>query len=185
MFSGTSLKTPPSMPATWYGEWGCASMFRNCRQLTSAPKLSTVQDNLQDRKFNQMFDRCSSLVDVPDLSAAGGDYAFVSMFHNCTSLVKAPEISSTSGGHVCEYMFDGCTSLTTPPSILPAEHPSWYAYRYMFQNCTSLSAAPELPSSDTGQEQLYRGMFKNCKSLTKSPLLHYDGRTMYFGDGLY
>ena len=185
MFVGTNLKTPPSMPATWYGEYGCAFMFKNCRQLTSAPELATVSDNLQYMKFNQMFYGCSSLVDVPDLSAAGGDYAFTSMFQNCTSLVNAPEISYMTGGHVCENMFAGCSSLTTPPSILPEEHPSWYAYRYMFSNCTSLSAAPELPSSDTGTEQMYRGMFLNCKSLTKSPLLHYGGGEYYFGDGLY
>lgn len=89
------------------------SLFKNCTQLTSAPKLPLTGVSIRGYK---------------------------EMFYNCTSLTTAPELPATTLSESCyESMFVNCTSLTTAP-VLPATKLVRYCYRQMFNGCSSLNS---------------------------------------------
>lgn len=85
LFSGTTLTTPPELPATTL-DYGCyAMMFQWCTVLTQAPVL-------------------------PATTLAG--FCYYCMFQNCTSLTQAPELPAYDLVDSCyAYMFQGCSSL--------------------------------------------------------------------------
>ena len=151
------------------------SMFQNCYELVSAPKLPATE--LVGDCYSYMFQNCYELVSVYDLPATiitynGWDGSYYKMFENCTSLVNAPNISLINFGNsdnVCGYMFAGCTSLVNAPQ-LPAMILANSCYSSMFKDCTSLVNAPELPAT-TLAGSCYFQMFFNCTSLVNAPQL--------------
>ena len=99
-----------------------------------------------------------------------GRYGCDDMFEHCTSLVNVPDLSATSLSYGCYYsMFEGCSSLQTAPR-LPATNLADYCYQYMFQDCSALVNAPDLPAHEL-KEGCYRSMFRNCINLVKAPTL--------------
>ena len=162
-------------------------MFYGNNNLTDSSSLVLPWTELAQSCYRDMFNGCTSLVNVPQLFATTLEsYCYENMFKGCTSLVNAPELPSTALGYRCYLgMFEGCTSLTTAPQ-LPSTTLKRWCYRSMFLGCTSLTTAPELPST-TLAENCYEGMFANCTSLTTAPellattLKKYSYFSMFYG----
>ena len=167
-------------------------LFQECTQLTSAPRLPSLQ--LAPQCYLRMFIGCTSLTQAPDLPATTlTPLCYYSMFQQCTSLTTlpelpamvmadrcynfmfagckfntAPELPATVLANGCyNGMFYGCTSLFTAPE-LPATVMADGCYQQMFAQCSSLTEAPGLPAMELAQT-CYAGMFRNCTSLTTAP----------------
>ena len=85
LFRGSSIITPPTLPAITLAQSCYSNMFYNCTSLTTAPTL-------------------------PATTLAS--YCYYSMFYRCTSLVTAPTLPATTLESNCySYMFGNCTSL--------------------------------------------------------------------------
>ena len=145
-------------------------LFKNCTQLTSAPKLPAT--DLADNCYFMMFGGCTSLATAPELPATTlANYCYDSMFRGCTSLATAPELPATKLAYGCYYlMFSDCSALTTAPEELPATELANACYRNMFSGCTSLTSAPQLPAT-TLAYNCYMNMFDGCTSLASAPEL--------------
>ena len=171
-------------------------LFKNCTQLTSAPKLPAT--DLADNCYFMMFGGCTSLATAPELPAtklAYGCYylmfsdcsalttapeelpakelansCYNGMFCRCTSLTSAPQLPATTLAYNCYMnMFDGCTSLASAPE-LPATTLAYYCYYMMFRGCTELTKAPELPAQ-TLDTQCYDHIFEGCKKISEIKML--------------
>ena len=145
-------------------------LFKNCTQLTSAPKLPAT--DLADNCYFMMFGGCTSLATAPELPATDlADRCYANMFEGCKSLTKAPELPATKLAYGCYYlMFSDCSALTTAPEELPATELANACYINMFSGCTSLTSAPQLPAT-TLAYNCYMNMFDGCTSLASAPEL--------------
>ena len=150
-------------------DYAFKSMFNRCTSLVQAPELPAT--NLATYCYGYMFYGCTSLVQAPELPATTlATNCYTCMFNSCTSLVQAPELPATTLATYCYYyMFNGCTSLVQAPE-LPATNLATYCYGYMFRNCTSLTQAPSLPATALAHN-CYAFMFYGCTSLVQAPSL--------------
>ena len=88
------------------------------------------------------------------------------MFDKCSSLVEFPDLPVTTLADDCyNFMFRYCSGLAKAPA-LPATELSAHCYDGMFLGCSSLTEGPELPAT-TLVDGCYTGMFYKCTSLTK------------------
>ena len=145
-------------------------LFKNCTQLTSAPKLPAT--DLADNCYFMMFGGCTSLATAPELPATDlADGCYANMFEGCKSLTKAPELPATKLAYGCYYfMFSDCSALTTAPEELPAKELANSCYNGMFCGCTSLTSAPQLPATELANSCYWR-MFDGCTLLASPPEL--------------
>ena len=145
-------------------------LFKNCTQLTSAPKLPAT--DLADNCYFRMFGGCTSLATAPELPATDlADGCYANMFKDCKSLTKAPELPATKLASGCYYfMFSDCSALTTAPEELPAKELANACYNGMFCRCTSLTSAPQLPATELANSCYWR-MFDGCTLLASPPEL--------------
>ena len=145
-------------------------LFKNCPQLTSAPKLPAT--DLADNCYFMMFGGCTSLATAPELPATDlADGCYANMFEGCKSLTKAPELPATKLAYGCYYfMFSDCSALTTAPEELPAKELANSCYNGMFCGCTSLTSAPQLPATELANSCYWR-MFDGCTLLASPPEL--------------
>ena len=145
-------------------------LFKNCTQLTSAPKLPAT--DLADNCYFRMFGGCTSLATAPELPATDlADGCYANMFEGCKSLTKAPELPATKLASGCYYfMFSDCSALTTAPEELPAKELANSCYYGMFCGCTSLTSAPQLPATELAN-RCYERMFYDCTLLASPPEL--------------
>ena len=145
-------------------------LFKNCTQLTSAPKLPAT--DLADNCYFMMFGGCTSLATAPELPATDlADRCYANMFDGCKSLTKAPELPATKLAYGCYYfMFSDCSALTTAPEELPAKELANSCYTGMFCRCTSLTSAPQLPATKLAN-RCYERMFDGCTLLASPPEL--------------
>ena len=145
-------------------------LFKNCTQLTSAPKLPAT--DLADNCYFMMFGGCTSLATAPELPATDlADGCYANMFDGCKSLTKAPELPATKLAYGCYYfMFSDCSALTTAPEELPAKELANSCYTGMFCRCTSLTSAPQLPATELANSCYWR-MFDGCTLLASPPEL--------------
>ena len=145
-------------------------LFKNCPQLTSAPKLPAT--DLADNCYFMMFGGCTSLATAPELPATDlADRCYANMFDGCKSLTKAPELPATKLAYGCYYfMFSDCSALTTAPEELPAKELANSCYNGMFCGCTSLTSAPQLPATELANSCYWR-MFDGCTLLASPPEL--------------
>ena len=145
-------------------------LFKNCTQLTSAPKLPAT--DLADNCYFMMFGGCTSLATAPELPATDlADGCYANMFEGCKSLTKAPELPATKLAYGCYYfMFSDCSALTTAPEELPAKELANSCYNGMFCRCTSLTSAPQLPATELANSCYWR-MFDGCTLLASPPEL--------------
>lgn len=160
-----------------------ANLFKDCKLLTRAPKLSptklaelyipSISDSDRSLRgcYESMFSGCSSLVTAPELPAfVLTKRCYYGLFFGCSSLVAAPELPATTLAEGCyAHMFNGCSLLTSAPE-LPVTTLAEDCYRAMFCYCSSLVAAPKLPAT-TLAVGCYQDMFGDCSLLTSVPEL--------------
>lgn len=151
------------------GLYGYFHMFENCKSLTKAPALATM--NLASGVYMNMFKGCSALLSPPELPATTiAKSCYEAMFEECVNLRYAPELPALTAEQSCyAQMFKGCTSLTTPPA-LPAQTLDTACYNNMFRECIALTSAPVL-SATTLASSCYSYMFYGCTSLQTPPAL--------------
>lgn len=151
------------------------SLFENCDGLKDASKLILPFDTLSPDAYGYMFDKCSTLIAVPELPAtnlASGCYTH--MFSRCYSLEVAQEIlpSKTLAPSSYHSMYWGCDSLIKTPKIL-ATTVDESSCESMFADCENLTTSCEL-LAPTLAPLSYFGMFFKCRSLNTITMLATD-----------
>ena len=169
-----AMTTVPEILATDIYDYGCVSMFWECRSIVDASNMTLAYTGGNHHQYETMFANCSSLVTAPTILLTDcGEYSCAEMFENCTSLVNVPELlfeNVQEGG--CMYMFRGCTSLVDAP-IPPASETSYKSYEGMFKECSSLVNVPDLEATYV-DERAYAEMFMGCTSLVRTPRLGFE-----------
>ena len=166
----TQLTSAPKLPATDLADRCYANMFDGCKSLTKAPELPATK--LADGCYYFMFSDCSALTTAPEELPAKelANSCYTGMFCRCTSLTSAPQLPATELANSCYWrMFDGCTLLASPPE-LPATTLANFCYNMMFRDCTSLTKAPELPAQ-TLDMKCYKHIFEGCKKISEIKML--------------
>lgn len=127
----------------------------------------------KEEAFRSMFFNNGGLISAENLILPATTLewgCYFQMFQRCSSLINPPELPATTLAESCYFsMFDYCTSLTTAPE-LPATTLATECYRLMFQACTSLTTAPELPAR-TLVNGCYDMMLNYCLSLNYIKML--------------
>ena len=136
----------------------CATLFGNttkgCAALQSVKGTewtSLVTD------FSNMFQNCSSLVDVSTLNTFTGT-SFSNMFDTCTSLENVPFLN-TSKATIITSMFNTCYALRIIPSF---DFSNVTTSSNVFYSCYSLKSVPPL---NLGKSSTLSGLFSGCRSL--------------------
>ena len=166
----TQLTSAPKLPATDLADGCYANMFDGCKSLTKAPELPATK--LAYGCYYFMFSDCSALTTAPEELPAKelANSCYTGMFCRCTSLTSAPQLPATELANSCYWrMFDGCTLLASPPE-LPATTLAYSCYYMMFRDCTSLTKAPELPAQ-TLDMKCYKHIFEGCKKISEIKML--------------
>jgi len=108
-------------------------------------------DNITD--MSNMFDGCSSLLSLPDISKwnANNVTNMSYMFCRCSSLSSLPDISNLYTDNVTNmsYMFCGCKSLLSLPDISKWNTNNVTNMCSMFHYCYLLSSLPDISKWDT------------------------------------
>ena len=178
----TQLTSAPKLPATDLADNCYANMFEGCKSLTKAPELPATK--LAYGCYYFMFSDCSALTTAPkELPAKElANSCYTGMFCRCTSLTSAPQLPATELANGCyERMFDGCTLLASPPE-LPATTLASSCYHMMFRGCTELTKAPELPAQ-TLESNCYYHIFEGCKKISEIKMLATSYLTTDYMDG--
>ena len=173
LFKGcTKLNRLPDMPnLTKLERNACLDMFYGCTSLVDLSDAVLTATTIGEESYKNMFKNCTNLTKAPRILANSftGMRSCVGMFEDCTSLIQAPELPSMSLGTGCyQGMFRRCTSLTQAPE-LPATSMKNSCYSEMFRGCTSLEAIPTLPATSMAVS-CYAGMFRECTSITTAYL---------------
>jgi hypothetical protein len=126
-------------------------MFSNCTSLVHPPTVTFTQGR-GGGTFHRMFQYCSALTEVMDLSNLTATWdegytPFESTYSNCTSLTDIdgaiPIAASPEGGFALQSTFFGCSGITAVPSdwfgdYRPVRADSAFAY------CSSLAYVRDL-----------------------------------------
>ena len=160
-------------------------LFYNQQTIINADRLIISFYALGEKSLEQMFEKCSSLINAPSLLFMMVNYrSLYRMFANCTSLVNASKIKleaiGSSGTAAFSYMFSNCTSLVNAPFRIRI--PSGYIgsmCNSMFYYCTSLVDAPEIISNtalstSSDYSKTFNYMFYGCTSLVNVPDLNFE-----------
>ena len=105
---------------------GCYhSMFMDCTNLTTAPKLPAT--TLATSCYECMFLGCTSLTTAPKLPATTlATSCYVTMFMGCSSLTNAyVKAAFTADDEECAYMFDECTATGATLHTTSGSMDSW------------------------------------------------------------
>lgn len=129
------------LAALTIGTWQFWSTFEGT-SISEVPRIFNAT-NAPQRAFTNMFASCQNLVSVPldyfkNLTSFGND-CMGGMFQKCSSLVQAPNLPESSTVYMFGNMFQDCTSLTKAPDLTAQIIPKNWAYREMFKGCTSLN----------------------------------------------
>lgn len=128
--------------------------------------------NLSPYCYQNMFEGCKNLVEVPELPAETlQDYCYSYMFSGCTKLTKTGQTSwSNTANGCCECMFMGCTGLTEISTLIFSDNVNLTSECYwgMFSNCTNISSVTihkkVLPDS---AGNCFGRLFAGCSKLSK------------------
>ena len=109
------------------------TVTQNLNSITGLENLDTSNVTT----FSSMFERCTSLTNVPQLNTSKAKYGYMSsMFKGCTSLKTIPLLDFSNCDSLY-HLFDGCTALESVPAI----NVSKCAYLVdCFKGCTSLKS---------------------------------------------
>lgn len=108
----TSLRRPPSLPATTLAPSCYKAMFYGCESLISAPVLPALE--LATECYMQMFYGCMNMRSIPQLPATTlAPSCYKAMFYGCTRLSSAPHLPAITLSCGCYVeMFYGCTNIS-------------------------------------------------------------------------
>ena len=131
------------------------SMFENCHNLQSVPKIT----NIRPSKLDYLFRYCTNLRNLPEDMEDWFDWSYLD------------SATSTSAGSAI-YMFTGCNSLRSiPMGFLKHQNPkaknNYSYYYYGFKDCYVLDELIGLPVPYTGAwtSNAFNSCFQNCHRL--------------------
>ena len=150
------LQVVPSLDFT--GRTSAYSLFQSCSSLKFVGNLTGTESVTN---MYSMFNGCSSLTSVPQLDTRNVQQMSY-MFLNCSSLTSVPQMVTSSVTDM-RYMFNGCSSLTSVPQM---DTKNVTNMGDMFYGCSSLTSVPQMDTSSV--TSMYE-MFSGCSSLTSVP----------------
>ena len=140
------------------------SLFRECKDLVTPPKLPEVADGgLAQCAYQRMFSGTGIRVapQIPVVKIKNPEYPDLEFETvNGTSL---DSIAACFG-----WMFEDCFNLEIPPSSLSLGAACYDICYHMFYNCVKLKRTPEMTIPLTVYQTAFYGMFEGCTSLTDS-----------------
>ena len=159
---------------------GLNSAFRECRELTYAPKLPNGYSKVMDGCFFN----CYALETI-DVSNLGKVTNVASVFRGCEKVTKIIGIETfvTDGTTHINTMFNDCRKLTSidtsgwdTSKVKFFGTPSSWSYGGMFENCESLTEIKGLDkwNFSSATDKNFGRIFKGCKSLTTIDLRSWD-----------
>lgn len=170
----TALTKPPVLPATTLSVACYNSMFKGCTAVTTAPQLPATV--IANEAYREMFKGCTALINGDILNhnvTTVGEYGCANMFERCTSLTELPVLSATTLSKWSYMeMFKNCTSINTIPE-LPATTLPIRCYSEMFSGCTKIIWGPfgtewKVEGTDAGLAT--QNMFENCTILDNADM---------------
>lgn len=165
----SSLEEMPLISAKTVEGYGMTGMFAGCSKLSKVTDLK-IENFIGIANCNSMFKDCINLETAPKLPAMKVTWnCYLSMFKGCTSLKKAPDLPATELGTNCyQEMFWNCENLEEGPEVLPALTASMESYQQMFWGCKNLKKAPII-KAETMSKSSCQNMFRDCSSLINVP----------------
>ena len=136
--------------------------FKNCPLLSDVGDL--VTDNCQD--FTSMFEGCTSLKYVPNISSTEKAESMEAMLKDCTSIKVIPEFNYSNVKNL-NSLFENCKHILTIPSL---NAPLAITAKKICKDCAALTGTNDfkLPTNKTFEEA-----FKNCSVLENIPKIDY------------
>ena len=132
--------------------------FENWKKLQVVPSL----DFTGRTSISRLFNGCSSLKYVGNITGTERVTNTYKMFGDCSSLTSVPQMVTSSVTSM-ESMFWGCSSLTSVPQMVTSSVANMYG---LFYECSSLTSVPQM---DTRNVQNMAYMLSGCSSLTSVP----------------
>lgn len=179
MFYGcSSLATAPNLNTSNGVDF--RGMFYGCSSLTTVPEL-IIQD---DADTSHMFAGCRSLVEIPKLCTSKPrtfNCHTQGMFEGCTGLTEVSNITVATGDGAC--MFKDCTGLTKISNIkISATGSLNGTFVEMFSGCTNLEEVSDFTAVDAflgdgGSASSDNSIFKGCTNLKKVSNFIMKGRS--------
>lgn len=140
------------------------SLFRECKDLVTPPKLPEVADGgLAQCAYQRMFSGTGIRV-APQIPAVrikdldDPDLEFETVNGSSLDYIAA----------CFQSMFEDCFNLEIPPSSLSLGAASYDVCSHMFYNCEKLKKTPEMTIPWTVYPTAFQSMFEGCTSLTDS-----------------
>lgn len=134
------------------------SLFSGCSLLTSV----CVFDTRAVRNARYLFNRCSSLLEAPQLPL-GYALEVDSMFYGCSSLASIPVLDLSSAASLLNFARN-CSSLRSFPALSTGNVTNMNG---MLAGCTSLT---EVPMLDTHNVTNMGSLCADCSSLRSFPV---------------
>ncbi|MBO7329257.1 MAG: hypothetical protein J6W00_10865 [Lentisphaeria bacterium] len=170
LFQGNNaLVSPPAIPASKVGSFGCNMMFADCPFLLYAPELPATE--VMDFGYHQMFindirmNRLPSVLPAPNLTYG----CYKGMFNHCESAEKPPYLLAVAfAEECCSYMFKSCYKLKYCPDIY-AESMAIRSCFYMFQRCISIRNIAKMSVKNLA-DYCFAYMYQYCDELIYADL---------------
>ena len=146
-------------------------LFKDIPYLIQISDISKWKPSYADSMFNG----CSSLKYIPDISNWNTDNLFTihSMFYNCKKIISLPDISKWKfrKNFYLEFrrLFFGCSSLRSIPDISNWNTEMTDSFSGVFSGCSSLNSLPDISKWKTRLIYDLSSMFENCSSLLSLP----------------
>ena len=147
------------------------------RTLLDYKNYTTVSTT--NARFTSLFNNCAQLTSAPKLPATDlHEECYLGMFAGCTSLTTAPELPATNLRSKCyQAMFQGCTSLTTAPKLKATTLQS-QCYLRMFYGCTILNSVT-MVATDVSAFECLRNWLYDAGTGAQSRTLKLKNETVY------
>ena len=152
----------------------CTGDIRNLLDYENYTTVSTT-----NARFTSLFNNCAQLTSAPKLPATDlHEECYLGMFAGCTSLTTAPELPATNLRSKCyQAMFQGCTSLTTAPKLKATTLQSQCYFR-MFYGCTILNSVTML-ATDVSAFECLTNWLDDAGTGAQSRTLKLKNETVY------
>jgi surface protein len=164
-----------------------ASMFENCKSLTSLDLSTFDTSGITDGTMASMFNGCEKLKSITfgaNFSTAGAN-AMQYMFYNCQAL-ESLDLSKFDTEKVTNManMFSGCASLKSITFGEDFKASGVKDMNDMFYNCQALKSL-DLSSFDTGKVTDMQGMFGNCIALEELDVSNFNTEKVTTMQGMF
>ena len=169
MFSKCTALTSVGDLSKWTGSnaTSVSNMFNGDKALTFLD-LSNFNPN-KVQYFSSMFEGCTALTSVGDLSQwTGSNATSVSNMFKDDSSLKTLDLSNFNPNNVqyFSYMFQGCSGLTTITGINSWDTSSAIFMDYMFEGDKNLKSLT-LNNANSGNLQSVKGALNDCSKLAR------------------